>query len=47
MIQEERNFMIIMMLPKYDKDELITLDQAFQALTINGAWQLGLENEVI
>ena len=33
------------MLPKYDKDELITLDQAFQALTINGAWQLGLENE--
>lgn len=26
-------------------DELITIEQAFQALTINGAWQLGLENE--
>ncbi len=33
------------MLPAYDKDELITIEQAFQALTINGAWQLGLENE--
>ena len=33
------------MLPEYDKDELITIEQAFQALTINGAWQLGLENE--
>ena len=33
------------MLPAYDKDELITVEQAFQALTINGAWQLGLENE--
>ena len=29
----------------YDKDELVTIDQVFQALTINGAWQLGLENE--
>ena len=33
------------MLPVYDKDELITINQAFQALTINGAWQLGLEKE--
>ena len=33
------------MLPVYGKDELITIEQAFQALTINGAWQLGLENE--
>ena len=32
-------------LPVYDKDELVTIEQAFQALTINGAWQLGLENE--
>ena len=31
--------------PVYDRDELITIDQAFRALTINGAWQLGLENE--
>lgn len=31
--------------PVYDKDELITIEQAFQALTINGSWQLGLENE--
>ena len=29
----------------YDTDELVTIGQAFQALTINGAWQLGLENE--
>ena len=33
------------MLPVYDKDQLVTVEQAFQALTINGAWQLGLENE--
>ena len=33
------------MLPAYDNDELVTIEQAFQALTINGAWQLGLENE--
>ena len=33
------------MLPVYDKDELVTIEQVFQALTINGAWQLGLENE--
>lgn len=26
-------------------EELITLDQAFQALTINGAWQMHCENE--
>lgn len=32
-------------LPAYNKDELVTIEQAFQALTINGAWQLGLENE--
>lgn len=31
--------------PLYDPDELVTLEQALQALTINGAWQLGLENE--
>lgn len=31
--------------PEFDKEELITLEQALQALTINGAWQLGLENE--
>ena len=31
--------------PAYNKDELVTVEQAFQALTINGAWQLGLENE--
>lgn len=31
--------------PLFDTEELVTLDQAFQALTINGAWQLGLENE--
>ena len=29
----------------FDTDELVTLEQVFQALTINGAWQLGLENE--
>ena len=33
------------MLPAYDKDELVTVEQVFQTLTINGAWQLGLENE--
>ena len=33
------------MLPVYDENELITIEQAFQGLTINGAWQLGLENE--
>lgn len=33
------------MLPVYDKDELISVEQAFEALTINGAWQLGLEKE--
>ena len=31
--------------PEFDSEELITLEQALQALTINGAWQLGLENE--
>ncbi|MCQ2316443.1 MAG: amidohydrolase family protein [Bacteroidales bacterium] len=31
--------------PVFDAGELVTLDQAFRALTINGAWQLGLENE--
>ena len=31
--------------PLFDTEELITLEQALQALTINGAWQLGLENE--
>ena len=31
--------------PVSDPEELVTLEQAFQALTINGAWQLGLENE--
>ena len=29
----------------YDTDELVTVEQAFQMLTLNGAWQLGLENE--
>ncbi|MDO5446601.1 MAG: amidohydrolase family protein [Prevotellaceae bacterium] len=29
----------------FDPDELVTLDQVFQALTINGAWQVGLEKE--
>ena len=29
----------------YDTDELVTIEQAFQMLTLNGAWQLGLENE--
>ncbi len=29
----------------FDTDELITREQAFQALTLNGAWQMGLENE--
>ena len=33
------------MFPVYDKDELVTIDQVFQAMTINGAWQLGLEKE--
>ena len=32
-------------LKPHDIDELITVEQAFQALTINGAWQMGLENE--
>ncbi len=31
--------------PAYDTDELVTIEQVFQALTINGAWQLGLEDE--
>ena len=31
--------------PEFDTEELISLEQALQALTINGAWQLGLENE--
>lgn len=31
--------------PKFDTEELVTLEQALQILTINGAWQLGLENE--
>ncbi len=31
--------------PVYDKDELVTIEQAFQGLTLNGAWQLGLEDE--
>ena len=31
--------------PLFDPEELITLEQAFQALTINGAWQLGLDSE--
>ena len=26
-------------------EELVTREQAFQALTLNGAWQVGLENE--
>ncbi len=31
--------------PLFDTEELITLEQALQALTINGAWQLGLDSE--
>ena len=31
--------------PLFDTEELITLEQALQALTINGAWQLGLEHD--
>ena len=31
--------------PAYDPNELVSVEQAFQALTLNGAWQLGLENE--
>ncbi len=31
--------------PPFYTEELITREQAFQALTINGAWQVGLENE--
>ncbi|MBQ0080098.1 MAG: amidohydrolase family protein [Alistipes sp.] len=31
--------------PAFDTEELCTLEQVLQALTINGAWQLGLENE--
>ena len=33
------------LIPPFDTNELITVEQAFQALTINGAWQVGLENE--
>ena len=29
----------------FDTNELITVEQAFQALTLNGAWQMGLEKE--
>ena len=29
----------------YDTNELVTVEQVFQSLTLNGAWQLGLENE--
>ena len=29
----------------FDTDELVTVEQVFQALTLNGAWQVGLENE--
>ncbi len=29
----------------YDEQEFATREQVFEALTINGAWQLGLENE--
>ena len=29
----------------FDTNELVTVEQAFQMLTLNGAWQLGLENE--
>ena len=29
----------------HDTNELVAVEQVFQALTINGAWQLGLENE--
>ncbi|MBQ0033151.1 MAG: amidohydrolase family protein, partial [bacterium] len=29
----------------YDTSELISVEQAFQALTLNGAWQVGLEDE--
>ncbi len=32
-------------LPPYDTNELVTVEQVFEALTINGAWQLGLEKE--
>lgn len=31
--------------PVFDAGELVSVEQVFQALTINGAWQLGLENE--
>ncbi len=31
--------------PAFDTEELITLEQALQALTMGGAWQLGLDNE--
>ena len=30
--------------PAFEPEELCTLDQALQALTLNGAWQLGLDN---
>ena len=29
----------------HDTNELVTVEQVFEALTLNGAWQLGLENE--
>ena len=29
----------------FDTAELVTVEQVFEALTLNGAWQLGLENE--
>ncbi len=31
--------------PSFAKDELLTVKEGLQALTINGAWQLGLEKE--
>ena len=31
--------------PAFDPEELCTLEQALQAITINGAWQLGLDSE--
>ena len=33
------------LLPPYDTEELVTREQVFEALTINGAWQIGLEDE--
>lgn len=29
----------------FAKNELLTIDEGLKALTINGAWQLGIENE--